>query len=136
MGCNGNCACRGVEHNVSVQPGVVNYCSVRGDRFADTVTIKEPPSPGADPVPVDLTSPARTYVGQLRKAANSSTVIYVLGIDMTDAAAGSFTFYIPASATAGFTGEYHYDIEQTISPSTEPRTILAGTISFSPDITR
>lgn len=136
MACNGNCACGGVQHNVSVQPGIVNYCTTRGDLFADTVTIEEPPSPGADPEPVDLTSPARTYRGQLRKSANSTTIIYEFDIDMTDAASGTFGFSIPASVTKDLTGEYGYDIEQTISPSTDPRTILAGTITFAPDYTR
>lgn len=136
MACNGNCACGGVQHNVSIQPGFVNYCVMRGDGFSDTVTIEEPPTPGATPVPVDLTSPARTYVGQLRKSANATAIIYTFDIDMTDAASGSFTFSIPESITAELTGEYHYDIEQTISPSSSPRTILAGTITFSPDITR
>lgn len=131
MGCNGRCACGGVRHNVSVQPGYVNYCVVRGDGFADTVTIEEPAGS-----PVDLTSPLREYRGQLRRNANSTDVIYALDIDMTDAASGEFTFSIPASVTATLTGEYGYDIEQTISPSTEPRTILAGTITFSPDYTR
>ena len=136
MACNGNCACKGVEHNVSIQPGFVNFCGVRGDGFSDTVTIKEPPSPGADPVPVNLTSPARTFFAQLRKSQNSTEVAYTFDIDMTDAAAGSFTFSIPSAITVGFTGEYHYDIEQTVSPSTNPRTILAGTLTFSPDTTR
>lgn len=136
MSCNGNCACGGVQHNVSLQPAYVNYCVVRGDGFADTVTIEEPPTPGADPEPVDLTSPARSYAGQLRKSVNSAAVTYQLAFDMLDASTGSFTFSIPASVTAGLVGEYHYDIEQTISPSTSPRTILAGTFTFSPDVTR
>jgi hypothetical protein len=114
----------------------VNYCVVRGDGFADTVTIKEPPTPGAEPEPVDLTSPARSYAGQLRKSSKSADVVYDFDIDMTDAATGSFVFSIPASVTADLLGEYHYDIEQMISPSTDPRTILAGTISFTADITR
>lgn len=136
MACNGNCACGGVQHNVSVQPGIVNYCVVRGDGFADTVTIKEPPTPGATPVAVNLTSPARTYTGQLRKTANSTTIVHTFVFDMTNAAAGSFSFSIPSSVTAGLVGEYHYDIEQTVSPSSSPRTILAGTFTFSPDVTR
>lgn len=136
MACNGNCACGGVQHSVSVQPGFVNYCIVRGDGFSDTVTIKEAPSPGADPVEVDLTTPLRTYRGQLRKAANSTTIVAEFDIDMTDAAAGSFTFSIPSDITKNLTGEYHYDIEQMVDPSTEPRTILAGTITFAADVTR
>ena len=132
MACNGRCACGGVTHNVSIQPGFVNYCVVRGDGFADTVTIEEPPTPGADPVPADLS--ARTYTAQLRKAPNSTTITYTFDIDMTDAAAGSFTFSIPASVTEGLTGVYHYDIEQTVS--SDPRTILSGTITFAPDTTR
>jgi hypothetical protein len=136
MGCNGKCACGGVEHNISIQPAYVNYCVVRGDAFADTITIKEPPTPGADPEPVDLTSPERTYTGQLRKHVNSQEVIYELDFDMTDAASGSFVISIPASITRTLTGEYHYDIEQSIAPSTGPRTILSGMFTFSPDVTR
>lgn len=136
MGCNGNCACGGVQHNVSVQPAYVNYCVMRGDGFADTVTIKEPPTPGADPVPVDLTSPLRTYAGQLRKNANSTTITHEFVFDMAEAAAGSFSFSIPASVTTGLVGEYHYDIEQFIDSSDSPRTILAGTFTFSADVTR
>jgi hypothetical protein len=136
MACSGKCACGGIEQTVSVQPAFLNYCVMRGDRFADTVTIKEFPGAGLDPEPVDLTSPARTFVGQLRKAPNSPVIVYEFDIDMTDAASGSFVFSIPASITSGLTGEYHYDIEQTAQPSTEPRTILAGVITFSPDVTR
>lgn len=109
---------------------------MRGDGFSDIVTIQEPPTPGADPVPVDLTSPERTYTAQLRKQRNSSTVVYTFDIDMTDAASGSFTFSIPSSTTADLIGEYHYDIEQVIDPSSEPRTILAGAINFTSDVTR
>lgn len=136
MACNGKCACAGVQHNVSIQPGYVDYCVMRGDGFSDSVTITEPPSPGADPEPVDLTSPARTFTAQLRRHPNSSTITYTFDIDMSDAAAGVFTFSIPSSVTATLTGDYHYDIQQVTSPSTEPLTILAGVISFSPDVTR
>jgi hypothetical protein len=136
MGCNGNCACGGVQHNISIKPSYVNYCVVRGDGFADTILIKEAPSPGADPVPVDLTSPLRTYVGQLRKNVNSSEVIYEIDFDMTDAASGSFIFSIPAAVTRNLNGEYHYDIEQHVASSPGPRTIISGTLTFAPDVTR
>lgn len=136
MGCNGKCACGGVQHTISIQPAYVNYCIVRGDGFADTVTIKEPPTPGAPAEPVDLTSPLRTYTGQLRKNVNSLDVIYEFDFDMTDAASGSFVFSLPAIITKDLTGEYHYDIEQYIDPSTNPRTIISGAFNFSPDVTR
>jgi hypothetical protein len=136
MACNGRCACGGVEYNISVRPGIVNYCVTRGDGFADTVTIKEAPTEGATPEPVDLTSPARTYIAQLRKNPNSTTVVATFDIDMSDAADGEFVFSLPSSVTQTLSGEYGYDIEQYIDPSTEPRTILSGTFTFSPDYTK
>jgi hypothetical protein len=136
MACNGKCACGGVTHNVSIQPGFVDYCVVRGDAFADTVTIKEPPTPGADPEPVDLTSPARTYAAQLRTSANSPDIVATFAIDMSDAVNGTFGFSLPSSTTEDLTGSFVYDIQQTISPSSSPRTILAGVFTFTPDVTR
>lgn len=136
MSCNGKCACGGVEQTVSIHPGVVNYCVVRGDGFSDTFTIKEAPTKDATPESVDLTDPLRSYTGQLRKSANATEVIHDIVFDMSDAADGVVIFSIPSSVTANLVGEYHYDIEQVIEPSGEPRTILAGTITFSPDVTR
>lgn len=137
MSCSGNCACGGVQHSISIKPAYVNFCVLRGDPIVETVTIKERPAPDLPHELVDLTSPLRTYSGQLRKNVNSAEIIYTLDFDMTNAASGSFVFSIPKSITEQLVGEYHYDIEQNIDGNLMgSKTIISGTINFSPDVTR
>lgn len=131
------CTCgSGVRHSISIQPVIIDYCVVRGDSFSDTIVINESPAPGVPPIPADLTNPQRTYRAEIRKNANSPEVVAVFTIDMANAAQGEITFSLPSMITAGLNGTYVYDVEQMIDPNPEPRTIIAGTFTFTPDVTK
>lgn len=114
---------------ISVLPAKLNYKIVRGDDFADTVTIKEGGPPA---VPVDVST--RTYTAQIRSAADSTTVVATFAIDMTNAASGEVTYTLADTVTDDMSGPYVWDFQQVVAGVT--RTLMGGSFSVTPDVTR
>lgn len=113
---------------ISVLPAKLNYKIVRGDDFADTVTINE----GEPSAPVDVS--ARTFTAQVRSAADSTTVVATFTIDMTDAASGVVGYSLADTVTDDMSGPYVWDFQQVVGGVT--RTLMGGSFSVVPDVTR
>jgi hypothetical protein len=61
-------------------------------------------------------------------------VVVEVDVDTTDAATGQLVLRIDSADTEDLSGEYVWDLEQTIGGN--PRTILAGKWAFEADVTR
>lgn len=110
---------------VDLRPGKLNIKVTRGDTDGIPILIQE------GGIPADLTG--RTYTAQLRRSAGSTTAIDV-EVDTTDADSGSLVLRLSADDTEALTGDYFWDLQQTIGGTV--RTILAGKWSFTADVTR
>jgi hypothetical protein len=110
---------------VDLRPGKLNVKSSRGDTVALPIVINEA---GAA---ADLTG--RTFLAQIRRT-KPGDVIVDIDVDDTDAATGELVLRIDSADTEPLSGGYVWDLEQTIGDN--PRTILAGTWTFEPDVTR
>lgn len=112
-----------------VIPAKLNYVVVRGDDFADQVTIKEGGPPA---VAVDVS--ARTFTAQIRSTADSITVVATFGIDMTSAATGVVGFTLADTVTDDLSGSYVWDFQQVTGTIT--RTLMGGAFTVLKDVTR
>lgn len=110
---------------VDLLPGKLNIKVSRGDTDGIPLDITEGGSPA------DLTG--RTYAAQLRRSPTSSTAVEIT-VDTTDAATGRLVLRLDTAITETLSGDYQWDLEQTIGGTV--RTILAGKWTFSPDVTR
>lgn len=114
--------------SIKVVPAKLNYTIVRGDDFADTVTIKE----GDPSAAVDVSG--RTFKAQVRSAADSTTVVAEMTIDMTSAATGIVGYSIADTVTDDMSGGYTWDFQQTTSGVI--RTLMGGSFVVLKDVTR
>jgi hypothetical protein len=110
---------------VDLRPGKLNIRTSRGDTVAVPITIQE------DGLAANLTG--RTYSAQIRRSKASATAVTVT-VDTADAATGQLVLRLTASATASLSGDYLWDLQQTIGGSV--RTILEGRWTFGADVTR
>lgn len=115
--------------SIKVLPAKLNYSIVRGDDFADVVTIKEGGPPA---VPVDVS--ARTYTAQVRPSADSTTVTATFSIDMSNAASGEVGYSIADTVTDDMLGGYVWDFQQVVGGVT--RTLMGGSFVVVADVTR
>lgn len=113
--------------SIKITPAKLNYTVVRGDDFADTVTIKE----GDPAVAVDVS--ARTYTAQVRASADG-VVIAAMTIDMTNAATGVVAYSLPDTTTDDLAGGYVWDFQQ--STGGVIRTLMGGSFVVLKDVTR
>jgi hypothetical protein len=111
---------------VSILPAKLNYKIVRGDDFADQVTIKE------NGVAVDVS--ARTYTAQVRLTADTETIVAQMVIDMASAATGVVGFSVADTVTDDLSGVYVWDFQQDTGGVV--RTLMGGTFLVNPDVTR
>lgn len=112
---------------IDLRPAELTYKILRGDDFADTVTIKE-----GDPLAaVDVS--ARTYTAQVRRTA-AGEVVATMSIDMSGAATGEVTYRIADTVTATMLGDYLWDIQQDSGGVI--RTLMGGKFKVEADITR
>lgn len=112
---------------VSIKPAKLNYKMIRGDDFADVVTIKE----GEPSVPADVSG--RTFAAQVRSAPDGD-VVASMSIDMSSAASGEVGYSLADTVTAEMSGQYVWDFQQTTSGVI--RTLMAGTFTVEKDVTR
>jgi hypothetical protein len=112
---------------IDLRPARLDYKMVRGDDFADTVTIKE----GDPAAAVDVS--ARTYTAQVRSTPDGAVVASMV-IDMADAATGVVGFSISDIATDDMSGEYVWDFQQSAGGSV--RTLMGGKFVVYADVTR
>lgn len=110
-----------------VLPAKLNYKIVRGDDFADVVTIKE----GDPAAPVDVST--RTYTAQVRSTPDGD-VVATFSIDMSSAASGEVGYTLADTVTAEMSGQYVWDFQQTTSGVI--RTLMAGSFTVEKDVTR
>jgi hypothetical protein len=110
---------------VDLRPGKLDIKVTRGDTDGIPIVIREAG------VPADLTG--RTYAAQIRKTKNATAAIEVT-VDTTAAAAGELVLRLEPAVTETLTGDYQWDLEQTIGGTV--RTILTGRWIFDPDVTR
>jgi hypothetical protein len=108
-----------------VLPAKLNYKILRGDDFADVVTIKENGSP------IDVST--REFAAQVRSTPDGD-VVAEMDIDMSSAASGEVGYSIPDTDTADMSGQYVWDFQQTVFDIT--RTLIAGTFTVEKDVTR
>lgn len=113
--------------SIKITPAKLNYTIVRGDDFADTVTIKE----GDPAVAVDVS--ARTYTAQVRSTPDG-TVVASMTIDMTDAATGIVAYSLPDTTTDDLDGAYVWDFQQDTAGVI--RTLMGGSFVVLKDVTR
>ena len=113
---------------VKVLPAKLNYRIVRGDDFADQVTIKE----GDPSAAVDVS--ARTYTAQVRASADAETIIASFVIDMTSAASGVVGYSIADTVTDDLSGSYVWDFQQDTGGVI--RTLMGGSFVVDKDVTR
>jgi hypothetical protein len=110
---------------VDLRPGKLDIKVSRGDTDGIPIVIQE------GGVAADLTG--RTYAAQLRRSKNSATAVDIT-VDTTEAATGILTLRLEPIITETLTGEYQWDLEQTVGGTV--RTLLAGRWMFDPDVTR
>lgn len=115
--------------SIKITPAKLNYTIVRGDDFADQVTIKE----GDPPAAVDVSG--RTFTAQVRSAADSTTIVATMTIDMADAATGIVGYSIADTVTDDMSGGYVWDFQQE-SPGGVIRTLMGGSFVVLKDVTR
>jgi hypothetical protein len=113
---------------VKVIPAKLNYTIVRGDDFADQVTIKE----GEPPAAVDVSG--RTFTAQVRSSADSTTIVASFVIDMTSAASGVVGYAIADTLTDDLSGTYVWDFQQNTGGVI--RTLMGGSFTVLKDVTR
>lgn len=113
---------------VKVLPAKLNYRIVRGDDFADQVTIKE----GDPSAAVDVS--ARTYTAQVRASADATDIIASFVIDMTSAASGVVGYSIADTITDDLSGSYVWDLQQDTGGAI--RTLMGGAFVVDKDVTR
>lgn len=112
---------------IKVIPAKLNIQMVRGDDFADAITIQE-----GDPLaPVDVS--ARTYTAQIRTSADATTVTATFTVDMTDAATGIIVLRLADTVTDDLSGSYVWDLQQDAAGVI--RTLLSGGFTVVPDVT-
>lgn len=114
--------------SVKVIPAKLNYTMVRGDDFADQVTIKEGGPPA---VAVDVS--ARTYTAQLRSTPDGA-VVATFTIDMASAASGVVGFSLADTTTDDLAGAYVWDFQQDTGGVI--RTLMGGSFVVNKDVTR
>ena len=107
-------------------PGVRDLVFVAGDDWSHQITITD----GTDPI--NLTG--RTWLAQLRRRSNSATADAAFTVDTTDAATGVLTLTIARAVTAGLSGPYVWDLQQTAADVVT--TILAGHVTVRADTSR
>lgn len=113
---------------VRIIPARLDYEFVRGDDFADEITIEE-----GDPLaPADVS--ARTYTAQVRTTADATDVTATFSIDMTDAATGIIVLRIADTVTATMDGSYVWDLQQDTAGVI--RTMAGGAFTLRKDVTR
>jgi hypothetical protein len=110
---------------VDLRPAKLNVKMVRGDTAAPPILIQENGSAA------DLTG--RTFAAQIRRSASSATAIDI-DVDTTEAADGILVLRIDEETTETLTGEYVWDLQQTIGDTV--RTLLSGRWTFDADVTR
>lgn len=110
---------------ISDLPEKVKLRSKRGDTVGKLIQIND-----AGSNPVDLTG--RTFAAQLRRSPNSSSAVDVT-VDTAGAATGQLVLRIASSVTETLSGDYQWDLEQTMGGTV--RTIIEGSWTFSPDVT-
>jgi hypothetical protein len=110
---------------VDLRPGKLDIKVSRGDTDGIPIVIRE------GGVPADLTG--RSYAAQIRKTKDAITAVEIT-VDTTDADTGELVLRLEPAVTETLTGEYQWDLEQTIGGSV--RTILGGRWIFDPDVTR
>lgn len=114
---------------VKVIPAKLNYTIVRGDDFADEVTIKEGGPPA---VAVDVST--RTYTAQIRSTPDG-TVVASFSIDMTSAATGVVGYTLADTVTDDLAGAYVWDFQQ-VTAGGITRTLMGGSFVVNKDVTR
>ena len=112
---------------IDLRPARLDYRLVRGDDFADTVTIKE----GSPAAAVDVS--ARTYTAQVRRTADGA-VVASMTIGMGSAATGIVVYSIADTLVATMSGEYVWDFQQNTGGSI--RTLMGGKFIVDADVTR
>jgi hypothetical protein len=112
---------------VKVLPAKLNYKILRGDDFADQVTIKE----GEPAAAVDVS--ARTYTAQVRSTPDGATVASMV-IDMTSAASGVVGYSLADTVTDDLSGSYVWDFQQDTAGVI--RTLMGGGFVVEKDVTR
>lgn len=110
---------------VDLRPGKLNIKVSRGDTDGIPIDIRE------GGVAADLTG--RTFTAQLRRSANATTAVDV-EVDTTDADTGRLVLRLDPAVTETLSGDYQWDLEQVVGGTV--RTLLKGTWSFDPDVTR
>lgn len=110
--------------NISYTPAVYNVTMVAGDTFSETFTFTD-----GDGAAVSLAG--YTFTSQLRQTAGG-TVIASMTItgDTTEV-----TRSLGTAVTAGLAGNYVHDL-QWLTPTSEVRTLLAGTFKVVAEVTR
>lgn len=108
-----------------LRPERYDYKIARGDDFADVITIQE------GGVAVDVSS--RTYTAQVRRTSEGP-VVAAMSVNMAEAASGEVGIAIANTVTAGMSGDYVYDFQQ--STGGVIRTLMAGKFVVARDVTR
>lgn len=112
---------------IKILPAKLNYKMMRGDDFADVVTIKE-----GDPLAaVDVST--RTFTAQLRSTP-AGAVVASFVIDMTSAATGEVGYSLADTVTDDLGGQYVWDFQQDTGGVI--RTLMGGTFTVELDVTR
>lgn len=110
------------------KPGTYSPTFVQGDDWSFPATLKD--QAGAA---IDLTG--YTFLAQARTRA-SAGVAFTLTVTVTDAANGVVTVTVDAATTADIgPGTYVWDLQWTDAAG-DIRTILAGTITVLPEVSR
>ena len=112
---------------ISIRPAKLSYKIVRGDDFADVVTINE----GDTPEPADVS--ARTYTAQLRRTKNGAVVANFV-IDSSGAGDGEIGYSLADTVTDDLEGSYVWDFQQDSGGVI--RTLMGGAFVVDADVTR
>lgn len=109
-------------------PAKQNLTVTRGDTLTLVVTMT---SDGSTPIVIT----GRTYAAQVRTSPDASSASASFTCTITDGANGVLTCTIPAATTATLNPQvYVWDLQETASGTVA--TVLTGTVTVSPDVTR
>lgn len=105
-----------------------NISIYQGDTYVHNVTIND-----SNGNPIDIGG--RSYSGQIRRSPGATDVVATFTATITNGAAGTVQFSLPANISSNMgAGVYYYDFQET--NGIVVLTLMTGTATVTPEVTK